>query len=385
MDQIESSIRRVLQDHHKISSSVRSEEAKIDALNKEVKELEDRIRDAASGDGSPELERQRMRNLLTYQSTLIARAASRTELLRALHEDLLALFLRRKQLRQCDGSSRSGVDVVPNVSLSSGLSSGDDDNRGFLNNGPLPGSLDIIKASVDDDNLEEVTTEQVQLPLGLKMLQINVNEDACLTPEDGIAYGDLRYKNNILGDIPVSILDPKSNVDNIFKETVESSNFACNEAHGMLVTGCIFMSVFKQIGDVPVEDYKSVLNMLTVKKDLERGIEPQKPSYVKKEDWDAFFAKTKDENFDKGLEQGLVTESIWSKVPKPMRGRPRKILAAVEDSQNVSLLIGPVWKCSGPVWPPLKAKNQISANVGLSLDSYVWDVIEIWWTCEATA
>lgn len=38
--------------------------------------------------------------------------------------------------------------------------------------------------------------------------------------------------------------------------------------------------------------------LVRVKKDLERGIEPLKPSYVKQEDWDAFVAKTKDEEFD---------------------------------------------------------------------------------------
>ncbi|XP_058113035.1 uncharacterized protein LOC131256044 isoform X2 [Magnolia sinica] len=438
MDQIESSILRVLQDHHKISSSLRSEETKIDGLNKEIKILEDRIRaPLSSGDDSGELERQRMQNLLTYQSTLIARAASRTKLLRALHEDLLVLFLRRKQLRQIDGTGGSGVDVVRNVSLSSGLSSGDDDNQGFPNDCSMPGSMDIMRISDDHDNLEEVTTEQEQLPLGLKMLQINMNEDACLTPEDGSEYGDLQYKNNILDNIAMSILDPNSNVDNIFKEAMESSNFPCEEAQGSKKvpkktgratyrnlarrltvdfddlgnpTGpnagafkrsinsyvCHYLPVrFKQIGDVPVEDYKSVLNVLTerynfdlnrsytrkkisscyrqhkykllvqVKKDLERGIEPQKPSYVKKEDWDAFVAKTKDEEFDriskknkasrsqqsalnrkgltstsihkrklKGSEQGVVDDSIWSKVHKPKRGRPRKLLDVVEDNHN---------------------------------------------------
>eukprot|EP00262_Sarcandra_glabra_P018816 TRINITY_DN6898_c0_g1_i1.p1 TRINITY_DN6898_c0_g1~~TRINITY_DN6898_c0_g1_i1.p1 ORF type:complete len:301 (+),score=45.25 TRINITY_DN6898_c0_g1_i1:128-904(+) len=160
---------------------------------------------------------------------------------------------------------------------------------------------------------------------------------------------------------------------------------------------CHFLPVrFKQIGDVPVEDYKSVLNVLTerynfdlnrsytrkkisscyrqhkykllvqIKKDLERGTEPQKPSYVKKEDWDAFVAKTKDEEFDriskknkasrshqsalnrkglsptsvhkrklKGSEQGLMDECIWPKLHKPKRGRPRKLMGVVDDSHNV--------------------------------------------------
>lgn len=38
--------------------------------------------------------------------------------------------------------------------------------------------------------------------------------------------------------------------------------------------------------------------LIQVKKDLERGIEPQKPSYVDEEDWNAFVAETKDEEFD---------------------------------------------------------------------------------------
>ena len=95
MEQTESDIKRVLQDYQKIGSGARCEEARIEVLNREIKVLEDRVR----GSGSVELERHRMRNLLDYQSTLIARAASRTELLAALHEDLLLLFIRRKQLR----------------------------------------------------------------------------------------------------------------------------------------------------------------------------------------------------------------------------------------------------------------------------------------------
>ena len=38
--------------------------------------------------------------------------------------------------------------------------------------------------------------------------------------------------------------------------------------------------------------------LVQVKKDLQRGIEPQKPTYVDEEDWNAFVAKTKDEEFD---------------------------------------------------------------------------------------
>ncbi|KAG9448799.1 hypothetical protein H6P81_008764 [Aristolochia fimbriata] len=431
MDHVESEIRRVLQDHHKISSNVRGEEAKIDGLNKEIKLLEERILVS----DSDEFDRQRMQNLLSYQSTLIARAASRTELLRALHEDLLFLFLRRKQLRQADGAVGSSADVMPNISLSSGLSSGDDHTQEIPHDDPVTGSMDMVRINDDHDNLEEVTTEQDQLPLSLKMLQINMNEDACLTPQTASQYGDLQFKNNMLDNITMGILDPNANVDNIL---MESSTFPCAETLGTKripkkigcgphrnltrrltvdfddlgnPTGpnacafkrsinsyvCHFLPVrFKQIGDVPVEDYKSVLNILTerynfdinrsytrkkisscyrqhkykllvqVKKDLERGIEPQKPSYVKKEDWDVFVAKTRDEEFDRiskknkasrsqqsalhrkvlspssvlkrkqeESEQGTVDNGIWAKAHKPKRGRPKKLLTENDDNHKV--------------------------------------------------
>ena len=107
MEQTESDIKTVLQDYQKIDADARCEEARIDALNSEIKALDDRVR----GSVSLELERHRMRNLVDYQSTLIARAASRTELLAALHEDLLLLFIRRKQLRG------SGMDLLMSVWL----------------------------------------------------------------------------------------------------------------------------------------------------------------------------------------------------------------------------------------------------------------------------
>lgn len=107
MEQTESDIKTVLQDYHKIGSDARCEESRIDALNCEIKALEDRAR----GSVSVELDRHIMRNLLDYQSTLIARASSRTELLAALHEDLLLLFIRRKQLRG------SGIDLLKSVWL----------------------------------------------------------------------------------------------------------------------------------------------------------------------------------------------------------------------------------------------------------------------------
>ncbi|RVX14652.1 hypothetical protein CK203_012101 [Vitis vinifera] len=477
MEQTESDIKRVLQDYQKIGSGARCEEARIEVLNREIKVLEDRVR----GSGSVELERHRMRNLLDYQSTLIARAASRTELLAALHEDLLLLFIRRKQLRgfgmgllksvwllknivnseekkrngkavyflnimswvrkseqfkhstelsqdscirrlvcrtimaishlaplpcakfmQCggalpilfnvslmglstDGAEGSGVDAAPNVSLSSALSGGDDENQRFAKNCSELRSMHIMRMSHHEDLEEETTADQQPIPLGVKLLQINMNEDASLTSEDGCEYGDLQYKNNILDNIAMSILDPNANIDNIFKEAVENSNILCVESEGskkahrkssrakrLFVdfdetgnpTGpsagvfkrsinsyvCQLLPIrFKQIGEIPVEDYKSVVNALTVKKDLERGIEPQKPSYVDEEDWNAFVAKTKDEEFDriskknkasrsqqsalnrkdvqstahkrkvKG-DQGPEGISIWSKLHKPKQG-----------------------------------------------------------------
>ncbi|KAK9269468.1 hypothetical protein L1049_001243 [Liquidambar formosana] len=434
MEQIESNIKGVLREYQKLSSTARSEEARIDGLNKEIELLEDRIR----APDSSQSERHRMQNLLTYHSTLIDRASSRTDLLRVLHEDLLFLFTRRTQLRNSDGAGGSGVDAMPNVSFSSGLSSGDDENQGFMKNCSMFGSMHTMRMS-DHGNLEEETTaDQQQMPLGVKLLQINMNEDACLTPEDGSEYcDDLQCKNNILDNIAMSILAPNANVDNILKEAMENSNFPCEESEGSKKvhgemgsaanhnidrqltvdfdetgnpTGansgafkrsinsyvCEFLPIrFKQIGEIPVENYKSVVNALTdkyifditksytrkkisscyrqhkykllvqVKKDLEIGLEPQKPSYVNEEDWNAFVAKTKDDEFDKiskknkasrsqqsalsrkgmpstihkrklkGSDQGPEDNSTWMKVNKPKRGRPRKLLAVVEDNQSV--------------------------------------------------
>ncbi|MQM01467.1 hypothetical protein Taro_034217 [Colocasia esculenta] len=430
MEQIESEIRRVLQDHNKISASIRSEEARIDAVSKEIRSLDGVL-------GAPDvgaLERQRMQNLLSYQSTLIERAASRTELLRALHDDLLLLFLRRKQLRQADYVAALGIEIVPNLSPSSGLSIGNDNNDVIQNDCSIPAPLDIVTMSDGQDNFQELTTEQVQLPLGLKMPEINVDEDACLTPEHNDEYSDIQYKNNVSDDITMSILDMDANVASIFKEMMDTSDIPSAEIQnarrmskkmGRVAyhnlgrrlsvdfdefgnpTGpnagafkrsvnsfvCHLLPVrFKQIGDVPAEDYKAVLNVLTerynfdpiksytrkkisscyrqhkyklliqVKKDLERGIEPQKPSYVKKEDWDVFVAKTKDEEFDriskknkvsrshqtvsrKGLpsslqkrklvpEGDLIDDYIWGRMHKPKRGRPRKPSALPSDLDN---------------------------------------------------
>ncbi|XP_017702421.3 uncharacterized protein LOC103724312 isoform X2 [Phoenix dactylifera] len=417
MEQIESEIRRVLQDHYKFSSTVRTEEDKIDALGKEIKALEDRIRTSEAGD----LERQRMQNLLSYQSTLIERASSRTELLRALHEDLLLLFIRRKQLRQ---TGDSGADIIPNVSLSSGLSSGDN-NEGLPNDCSRPSSVDIMRMNDDQDNMEEVTTEQAQVPQGLNMPEIRTNKDTGLTKDDSREYNDLRYKSNILDNIAISILDTNTNIDSILSKAMKSSDFPCEEIQDAGLkkvprkvcrvancntvkrltvdfdeagnpTGpnagafkrsinsyvCHFLPVrFKQISDVPTDDYKSVLSVLMerynfdingsytrkkisscyrqhkykllvrVKKDLERGIEPLKPSYVKQEDWDAFVAKTKDEEFDRISKKNKASRSsvhkrklgseevmhgyVYTKVPKPKRGRKKKVPAVADSSDNV--------------------------------------------------
>ncbi|CAN6450491.1 unnamed protein product [Victoria cruziana] len=438
MEQVEAEISRVLQDHQKLCANIRVEEAKIDSLNKDIKLCEERMRESVAGD----LEKQRIQNLLSYQSTLILRASSQTQLIRALHEDLLVLFSRRKHLRQ---SGVTNLETVPNVSLSSGLSCGNEDNQDFPNNCTIAAAMDAMRVNEEqNDNLEEVTTEQEeQLPLGMKMLQINMNEDASLTPEEGSEYGDLQYKDNILDNLAMTILDPSTNVDNIFKEAIENSDFVVAESQGTgnmtkrvdrvncrnftkhltvdfdengSPTGpnaggfkrsinsfvCQFLPInFKQIGDVPIEDYKTVLNMLTerynfdlsrsytrkkisscyrqhkykllvqIKKDLERGIEPRKPSYVKEEDWDAFVAKTRDEEFDriskknkasrsqqtahnrknlqgggvrkrkmKVLEQSFADEDVWEKVPKPKRGRPKKSFTGLDENHEVDESMG---------------------------------------------
>ena len=52
--------------------------------------------------------------------------------------------------------------------------------------------------------------------------------------------------------------------------------------------------------------------LIQVKKDLERGIEPQKPSYVDEEDWNAFVAKTKDEEFDRISKKNKASRSQQS-------------------------------------------------------------------------
>lgn len=131
-----------------------------------------------------------------------------------------------------DGAEGSGVDAAPNVSLSSALSGGDDENQRFAKNCSELRSMHIMRMSHHEDLEEETTADQQPIPLGVKLLQINMNEDASLTSEDGCEYGDLQYKNNILDNIAMSILDPNANIDNIFKEAVENSNSLCVESEG---------------------------------------------------------------------------------------------------------------------------------------------------------
>ncbi|XP_059591303.1 uncharacterized protein LOC100854735 isoform X7 [Vitis vinifera] len=391
MEQTESDIKRVLQDYQKIGSGARCEEARIEVLNREIKVLEDRVR----GSGSVELERHRMRNLLDYQSTLIARAVSRTELLAALYEDLLLLFIRRKQLRGFDGAEGSGVDAAPNVSLSSALSGGDDENQRFAKNCSELRSMHIMRMSHHEDLEEETTADQQPIPLGVKLLQINMNEDASLTSEDGLENSNILC---VESEGSKKAHRKSSRAKRLFVDFDETGN-PTGPSAGVFKRSinsyvCQLLPIrFKQIGEIPVEDYKSVVNALTerysfdldmsytrkkisscyrqhkyklliqVKKDLERGIEPQKPSYVDEEDWNAFVAKTKDEEFDriskknkasrsqqsalnkkdvqstahkrKKGDQGPEGISIWSKLHKPKQGYPGKLLAIVEDSQNV--------------------------------------------------
>ncbi|KAJ9672496.1 hypothetical protein PVL29_025920 [Vitis rotundifolia] len=340
MEQTESDIKRVLQDYQKIGSGARCEEARIEVLNREIKVLEDRVR----GSGSVEVERHRMRNLLDYQSTLIARAASRTELLAALHEDLLLLFIRRKQLRGSDGAEGSGVDAAPNVSLSSALSGGDDENQRFAKNCSELRSMHIMRMSHHEDLEEETTADQQPMPLGVKLLQINMNEDASLTSEDGLENSNILC---VESEGSKKSHRKASCAKRLFVDFDETGNPTGPSAGAFKRSinsyVCQLLPIrFKQIGEIPVEDYKSVVNALTerysfdldmsytrkkisscyrqhkyklliqVKKDLERGIEPQKPSYVDEEDWNAFVAKTKDEEFDRISKKNKASRSQQS-------------------------------------------------------------------------
>ncbi|XP_078438957.1 uncharacterized protein LOC144709312 isoform X2 [Wolffia australiana] len=387
MEQIEAEIAKVLLDHQRICSSARSEESVIDSLSREIGSIGVWGCETELG----ELARQRMCNLLSYQATLIARAASRTEILRVLHEDLRTLFLRRKELRQIDILSGFGIDIMPNLSPRSGLSIGDESNERNLNENENPAFLD------GQTYLEEVTHADLQLPL----MENNVSDDLCFTSEDNGEYGDFPCDNSILDDIAMSILDPESNIMSIFEENIESPDLPSTDVEdpkemskdlGSLAyhnlasrlavdfdeygnpTGpnagafkrsinsyvCHFLPIrFKQIHDVPLEDYRAVLNVLTerynfdpnssytrkkisscyrqhkykllvqVKKNLERGIEPQKPSYLQKEDWDAFVVKMKDEDFDRISKKNKASrshQSALSRSGSPTSIRRKKLI-----------------------------------------------------------
>lgn len=131
-----------------------------------------------------------------------------------------------------DGLSGLGIDVVPNLSPSSGLSIGDENNDRMLNESAMPDFVDIMRMSDGQTYLEEVTTEDLQLPLGVKVMQNNVSDDLCLTSEDNGEYGDFQYDNNILDDIAMSILDPDSNIMSIFGETMENPDQPSAEMEG---------------------------------------------------------------------------------------------------------------------------------------------------------
>lgn len=131
-----------------------------------------------------------------------------------------------------DGAEGSGLDAAPNVSLISELSGGGDENQGLARSCSELKSMCIMRMSHHEDLEEETTADQPPIPLVAKLLQENMNEDACLTSEDGCEYGDLQYKNSILDNIGWSILDPNANIDNIFKEAAGNSNILGVESEG---------------------------------------------------------------------------------------------------------------------------------------------------------
>ena len=145
---------------------------------------------------------------------------------------LLRLFNVSLMELCADGAGGSGVDAAPNVSLTSELSGGDGENQGFARSCSELKSMHIMRRIHLEDLEGETTADQPMIPLGAKLLQENMNEDACLTSEDGCENGDLQYKNNISDNIAWSILDPNANIDNIFKEAVENSNSLGVESEG---------------------------------------------------------------------------------------------------------------------------------------------------------
>eukprot|EP01018_Ginkgo_biloba_P025869 Gb_28177 [translate_table: standard] len=454
IDKVEAQIRTVHAENEKLNAEIKSEEGKIEGLNKEIKEYEEQLKaiEAKLKEGNIEenleierqkhLVEQRLQNLINYESTLILRTSSRAEVLRALDKDLIQLYVQRKELRQTGGHkdmvpqdhgvlerveqlrassfetrsrSRSSagkfIEGMTNVSISSGISSGDDDIRDFTHN-PNRGEIEKVQQGENEDFEEGVEEEH---PLRkLKVRRMDVQEGASLTPQYDSGRGSLKSKNNNVDDVAMSKLESESNKDNILDhdcarescETLlldsqgkkkkatrrtnrvpyrhlarrltvdfdEKGNPVGPNAGGFKRSinsyVCHFMPInFKQIGDVPVEDYKALLNVLTerfnfdlnrkytrkkisscyrqhkyklllqIKKDIERGVEPEKPTYVKQEDWDAFVAKTKDEEFAKISKKNKANRSQQSGVHQTGRlsrsGHKRKLK---EDSGREPLM-----------------------------------------------
>lgn len=441
---VEAEIRSVHAENEKINAEIKTEETKIEALSKEIKAYEQQLKGlelslkGGSIEKNLEIEKQkhlveqRLHNLINYESTLILRTASRAEVLRALDKDLVQLYVQRKELRHegahkdmfpqehgvlerveqrqvssietrshTRSSGKLAMEGMTNVSISSGISSGDEDNHKFLHN---TNEREIEKVQKgDNEDLEEGVEEEHALQT-FKVRQLDIQEDASLTPQHDGSHMELRYKDHVLDDAAMSKLGPESNKDNILDHDCgrESCEIPLSEVQGkkkkeirrtnrityrhlarkltvdfdekgnpvgpnaggfkrsINTYVCHFMPInFKQIGDVPVEDYKSVLNVLTerfnfdlskkytrkkisscyrqhkyklllqIKKDLERGTEPDKPAYVKQEDWDAFVAKTKDEEFVKISSKNKANRSQQSGVNRTGRiswsGRKRKL------------------------------------------------------------
>lgn len=407
---VEAEIQSVQAENEKINAEIKAEESKIEALSKEIKAYEEllkgmelRLKDS-SIEKNPEIERQkhlveqRLHNLINYESALILRTASRAEVLRALDKDLVQLYDQRKELRH---EGKLTMEGTANVSISSGISSGDEDNHEFMHNA---NEREIGKVQKGDNEDFEEGVEEERALQTFKIHRMDIQEDASLTPQHNGSHMELRYKDHVLDDATMRKLGPESNKVNILDHGCgrESFEIPLSEMQGkkkkaIKRTGrityrhlarkltvdfdekgnpagpnaggfkrsintyvCHFMPInFKQIGDVPVEDYKAVLNVLTerfnfdpnkkytrkkisscyrqhkyklllqIKKDLERGVEPEKPAYVKQEDWDAFVAKTKDEEFAKISSKNKANRSQQSGVNRTGRvswsGRKRKL------------------------------------------------------------
>lgn len=407
---VEAEIQSVQAENEKINAEIKAEESKIEALSKEIKAYEEllkgmelRLKDS-SIEKNPEIERQkhlveqRLHNLINYESALILRTASRAEVLRALDKDLVQLYDQRKELRH---EGKLTMEGTANVSISSGISSGDEDNHEFMHNA---NEREIGKVQKGDNEDFEEGVEEERALQTFKIHWMDIQEDASLTPQHNGSHMELRYKDHVLDDATMRKLGPESNKVNILDHGCgrESFEIPLSEMQGkkkkaIKRTGrityrhlarkltvdfdekgnpagpnaggfkrsintyvCHFMPInFKQIGDVPVEDYKAVLNVLTerfnfdpnkkytrkkisscyrqhkyklllqIKKDLERGVEPEKPAYVKQEDWDAFVAKTKDEEFAKISSKNKANRSQQSGVNRTGRvswsGRKRKL------------------------------------------------------------